>query len=64
MPCQLGLYNILTVPLYKISPNECPRYGIKPYDGEASVLKLLAVCSTHFITIAPRSTLTLSVTTS
>ena len=35
------------------TPNECPRYGIKPSDGE-----VLGNAEYSFITIARRSTLT------
>ena len=46
----LGLYNIPTVSLQrgKTSPNECPGYDTKPFDGAAPVLELGEMwCTLH-----------------
>ena len=39
------------------SPNVCPGYEIKTFDGEAPVLVLCEVWSTPLFIITPRSTL-------
>ena len=37
----------------KDSPNKCPGYDIKPFDGEAPVLELWEMWSTHSLLLLP-----------